>query len=261
MTASLRRPHQAPLNEPSRGLLGRPRSLGGELLAAPVPLDEIGEQSAEVADVDLAEPLAQLVLHGVALCERAGADALAGRAELEMRPATIRRVAGALEVAERHHVVREPARPLLRDAEQLGEARDGWLLSGDGAQHETEGGPHRLAAGGGDRLPEAVGHAAISGGDEDREVGLAHSPHGGTKVVPSGTRVACAPDGRHARARKGWSPGTWSVKSVPAGRIRQSPGIRGCSVPSSAAIALPSRARKTSSRSMWCRGLVLPGAS
>src|SRR5215207_8527652 len=174
----------------SGGLFGSARALRGQLLAAAVTLDEVGEQGAEVADAGVAEALAELVLHRVALGEGASADALARGAQLQVRSPAVRGVAGALEVSEGHHVVRQPARALLGDAQQLRQARDGRLLGGDGAEHEAEGGPHRAAARGGDRLTETIGHATVGGGDEDGEVRLAHSAQGGTNVAPSGTRVA-----------------------------------------------------------------------
>ena len=63
----------------------------------------------------------------------------------------------------------EPAGALLADAEQLRQPRDRGLLGGHRADDEAERRAHPAAAGGGDRLTQAVGHAAVGGGDEDRE--------------------------------------------------------------------------------------------
>src|SRR5215207_5899876 len=217
--------------------VGRARALRGQFLGAAVALDEVGQQRAQVLDLWVAEALAQLVLHRVALSECAGADALAGATQPQARSASVGGVAGAFEVAQRDHVIREPARALFGDAEHHGQARHGRLLGRDGAEDEAERGPHRAAARGGDRLAETVRHAAVGGGDEDREVRLAHAAQGGANVGPSGTMVACPPTGMHATARKGSSPGTWKVKVVPPGRMRQSPGPSGWLFSSLAATA------------------------
>ena len=73
--------------------------------------------------------------------------------------------------------------------------------------------------------------------------------------------VARPPAGMHASARNGPSSGTSKVNGVRAGRMRQSPAPIACSAPSTVATARPSSPRNTSSQSISCSGLVVPGAS
>src|SRR4051812_24317640 len=199
--------------------------------------DEVAQGGAEVPHLGVAEALAELIFDGVTFGECAGTDALAGGTEEQASAAAVSRVLVAFEVAQGDHVVGEPAGALLAHAEQFCQARHGGLLGGDGPQHEPEGGSHGLTARGGDRLTETIGHAAVGGGDEDREVRLGHWPHGGTKVAPSAAIVASAPTGTQASARNDCCSGTRRVKSVPAGRMRQSPASTDRSTPSTSATA------------------------
>ena len=56
-----------------------------------------------------------------------------------------------------------------------------------------------------DRRPEPIGHAAVGGDEQDREVGLAHTVHGGANTSPSsigppaGAHAATARNGSSAR--------------------------------------------------------------
>src|SRR4051794_23365084 len=101
------------------GSLSGPRAVGAQLVRAAVARDEVGEQRAQLSHGVLPEALAQLALHRLALLARASHDPLAGRAEAQPRAAPVGRVARPLEVAERDHVVGQPAGGLLGHAQQL----------------------------------------------------------------------------------------------------------------------------------------------
>ena len=78
---------------------------------------------------------------------------------------------------------------------------------------------------------ETVGHAAVGGGDEDREVRLGHAAHGGTNVAPSGGHGGLRADGQARQgAERARRPGTCSVKAVPAGQDQAVAGPSRCSV-------------------------------